>query len=64
MKEYMSTYELMEEFGISKSTIQRTRDRMRKQIGKKDGFSPYCIRGKGKALRMRREDFIRAWEDR
>ncbi|MBR3183293.1 MAG: helix-turn-helix domain-containing protein [Firmicutes bacterium] len=60
MKEYLSTYEIMAELGISKSTVQRTRDKMRKLIGKKGGLSTRAIIGQGKAIRMRYVDFLTA----
>lgn len=56
MKEYLSTAEIMEELGISKSTVQRVRNRMRELTGKKGGLSPRCMTGDGR--RMRFTDFV------
>ena len=61
MREYLSTAEIAEELGISKSTVQRTRDRMRKLAGKKGGLSTLCIVGRGKGMRMRYTDFLKVY---
>lgn len=46
MREYLSTAEIIEELGISKSTVQRVRNRMRELTGKKGGLSPRCMTGR------------------
>ena len=63
MKEYMSTEEIRQELNISRWKVQQVRDYMRTRIGKPGGFASNCIIMKGKALRMKYVDFIRAAEE-